>query len=549
MQWQLETEQIPETQDELQKLLLEQRKIKDLDSFFEPPKPETLDPAEIGIAAEQLTKAVELIQAAVDEKKTIVIFGDYDADGICATAILWLALKKIGCIAQPFIPKRDVHGYGLSIAAVEEVIETHKPNLIITVDNGIVAHEAAQFVREQGIQLIITDHHQLEKSDAGESVTPSADAVVHTTQLCGTTVSWMLSQAVTKDATELLDLCGIATIADQVPLLGANRAFATHGILALRKTKRPGLLALFATAKVVQKEITEQSIGYGIAPRINAMGRLAHGMDALRLLCTGQDSTAQKLAHQLQSTNVERQDITQEQLDMALTQVEVQAEESIVIAHSDEFHEGVIGLIAGRLVEVHAKPAVVISTGGEIMKGSARSVQGVNITDLLRSVREELLDVGGHPMAGGCSVKPGRLAEFAEKLFAVAREQVTAEMLLPTLRIACHLPPALLTQETVATVEQFAPFGSNNERPTFQLPTAVVLSAQTIGKEQQHLKLLIECQDTDQPLEALWWRAGDTLQEFVVGSTVSVAGRLEISEWKRRKKLQVVVQDVQTTIE
>lgn len=550
MLWHFKTLKNPETLPELESTLLANRKVTEEQAaeFFAPPHPTELSFELLELDEFRLAKAVQIIKAAIADNKKIVIFGDYDADGICATAVLWLALKKMGCIAQPFIPKRDVHGYGLSIKAAEEVIASHHPDLIITVDNGIVAQQAAEFVLDHKIELIITDHHQPEKNAAGEELLPAATAIVHTTQLCGTTVAWILAQALTEDATELLDLCGIATIADQVPLLRANRSFAAAGIAALKQTERPGLLAVFSQAQIEQKKITEQSIGYGIAPRINAMGRLAHGMDALRLLCTGQVDTATRLAKELQNTNLERQDLTQEQLTVAVSQVSLQTEEHISIAYSEHFHEGVIGLLAGRLVEQFSKPAVVISTGGEILKGSARSIKGVNITDLLRSVREELVDVGGHPMAGGFSVKPGQLEVFSQKLFAVAHETITVEQLEPSVELECVLPDHLVTKETVRLVQQFAPFGAANTQPVFAVQSVTVMSVQTLGKEQQHLKFLLEIAGTGEVIEALWWRAAARQSEFTVGQVVSVAGKLEVSTWKQKEKLQLIVQDVQTIL-
>ena len=548
MNWQHLNTRVPQTVDELRSLLLENRSIsaEEAESFFTPPHPQELSPAELGIDPEQLDLAVAAIEEAIRDQKRIVIFGDYDADGICATAVLWLALKSIGCVAQPFIPKRDVHGYGLSVGAVKEVIESHHSDMIITVDNGIVAHQAAQFVLDAGIELLITDHHQPERGKEGEQLFPPATAVVHSTQLCGTTVAWMVARELTDATEELLDLCGIATIADQVPLVHANRSFAYSGIAALRTTTRPGIIALLAEAQVEQATVSEGTIGYGLAPRINAMGRLAHGMDALRLLCTGQAETAGKLARQLSHTNTERQDITQEQFEVAVAQVQLQTTESISIAWSDSFHEGVIGLIAGRLVEQFSRPAVVISTSSAILKGSARSLKGINITDLLRSVREELAEVGGHPMAGGFSVKPGRLEEFKVKLFAAAQVNITAAQLEPALLLECELPAALIKKETVLSIEQCAPFGAANPQPLFSMPKSVVRSVQQIGKEYQHLKLRLELLETGQLIEAVWWRAGKNHAQYQPETVVTIAGKLELSRWKNRESLQFVVSDLHT---
>lgn len=546
MQWQYQTDKIPQDLQELETVLLENRSVSESVAFFKPPHPNDFSLAELGFVVAQAEAAVQCIQTACQEKKDILIFGDYDADGICATAVLWEALADLGCIARPFIPVRDKHGYGLTIAALEEIIAHKKPDMIITVDNGIVAHPAAKFAQEQGIQLIISDHHQPEKTE-GVIEYPPAEAIFHTTQLCGTTVAWVLGRELgAQNTAQTLDLCGLATISDQVPLKDANRAFAYHGIAALNTTQRIGIKALCEDAGAVQAELDSYSIGFTIAPRINAMGRLSHGLDALRLLCTKNMLRARELASILGETNVQRQDITTEQLSEAVSQVEVQVHESVVIAHSRNFHEGVIGLIAGRLVEKFSKPALVMSVTETYIKGSARSVAGVNVTELLRSVREELSEVGGHPMAGGFSLTHEKLETFKTKLFAMAKKTIDAQLLIPSLELECQLPANLLAEETCTLVEKFAPFGSQNHKPIFGFTQMRVVGCKTMGKEHQHLKLIIEPADfTADPIDALWWRHGEDATQFSSGQVIACAGYLECSSWKGKKRMQLVLKDVQ----
>lgn len=546
MLWKYLSENIPENTKDLELILLRNRSISNSEEFFKPKHPTKFSLSELEIDTEQMQKSVARILRAKKNNEKVLIFGDYDADGICATAILWHALKSVDIISVPFIPRRDVHGYGITKKALDEIIEVAKPTLIITVDNGIVAHAPIEYAQEHGIDVILTDHHQPDTDGNGEVVYPQSYSRIHTTKLCGSTVSWMLAHAISPDTALLqLDLAGLATIADQVPLQGANRSFATHGLEALRKTKRVGLKALGELGSVDFATLTAGSVGFGLAPRINAMGRLAHGLDALRLLCTNNWQSARKLARTLTDTNVDRQDLTMDQLQIAIQQVEIQQSQSVLFAASEQFHEGVIGLIAGRLVELYHKPALVMSIGEVSAKGSARSVAGVNIVELLREVRQDLLEVGGHPMAAGFGASLEKVEIVKNKLFTLAHQTIDQTLLIPQIVVDCKLPFALATEESIEKIEQFNPFGSGNPEPIFSFENLRVLGSQTIGKESQHLKLLLcDKENENKRCEAMFWRQGELTETVKIGDLVSVVARLEINEWKGKKKTQLVVKDI-----
>lgn len=549
MLWQYLSDAVPENSEELESILLANRKVTDSEAYFKPKHPRDFSLAEVSIDETAMKVAVERIKKAAASKEKVLIFGDYDADGISATAILWNALKTIGVVAVPFIPRRDTHGYGITQKALDEIIAAGKPALIITVDNGIVAHQPIAYAVKQGIDVILTDHHQPDKNDKGVEIFPPAMAVVHTTKLCGSGVSWMLARELNPEAAlQQLDIAALATIADQVPLQNANRSIAIHGLAALRKTRKVGLKALSELSNIDLSTLTAGSVGYTLAPKINAMGRLAHGLDALRLLCTGSWETARKLARTLADTNVNRQDLTQDQLETAIKQAELHKGESIIFVTSTEFHEGVIGLIAGRLVELFHKPALVMSLNTKAAKGSARSVVGVNVVELLRLVREDLLEVGGHPMAAGFGVSLEKIEMVRDKLFAVAKESIGADLLIPQLTADCKLPFSLATVETAETLNKFEPFGSGNPEPAFVFENMKVLGVQTIGKEQQHLKIMLcDCEDEKNRCESVFWRKGELSQKIKVGTTISLLGRLELNEWKGKKKIQLVVKDISTS--
>lgn len=548
MQWSVTHPQVPNSPAELQTILLANRGLEDAVAFFQPPHPLELEVEAVGISQEQVTTAIHLIQEAKANDQDILIFGDYDADGVCSTAVLWLALRQIGCRVRPFIPHREKHGYGLSQRALDDIWQEQKPDLLITVDNGIVAHQPVAFLNQEKVTVIITDHHQPEEK------LPTAAAIVHTTRLCGTTVAWMLAREVLRAAgepdtlaQELLDLAGIGTIADQVPLQHANRAFALYGLRQLRKTQRVGLKALLAQAGIKPADVTTTSVHFGIGPRLNAMGRLEHGLDALRLLCTAKQDKADQLVQKLADTNVRRQELTSELVQHAQSQQASWKDEHIIIVHSESYHDGVIGLVAGKLMEEFSKPAIAISVNGLTAKASARSVPGVNIVELIRQVRHDLLEVGGHPMAAGFSLELSKLETVIAQLNALAKAQVAPELLTPRLEVECLIPPRLVSLPTTEMLQEFEPFGQGNPQPVVGLAKLKILDVLTMGKDNQHLKLVLATSDEDwetPPIYAVGWNMGRLASTLQPGSLVNVAGCIEVNEWRNKKTVQLRLKDV-----
>lgn len=545
MHWRVKNKHIPTTVDEVTSVLLENRNITNPAEFFNPPHPKNYSPKELGIDQEQFDQALARLKTAAKNNEKVVVFGDYDADGVCATAVLWQSLHALGCNVTPFIPSRIEHGYGLSVRSLELVLAEHQPSLIITVDNGIVAFEAIAHANQKGCEVIVTDHHQPEKNPVGTAIFPSALAVVHSTRLCGTTVAWMLSKALTpKKAEGQLDLCAVATIADMVPLIGAGRSFAYHGIAQLRQAPSVGLQELCNSAKVEPAVVTARSIGYSLAPRINAMGRVAHGMDALRLLCTTKKTTAKKLAQVLDSTNTQRQELTAGMFEEALAQAEQMREQQILVVASELFHEGVIGLVAGRLVEQYHKPVVAVALGESVAKASARSVAGVDIVELLRLIRGELLELGGHPMAAGFSMLSANIDVVRQTLQTVAFLHISPEALEPHLAIECELSPGCVSGELLDQLEAFEPFGKGNEQPVFVLPELTILESSSIGKDKNHLKLSVLLSPEKKPVPALFWNGREKVGVINPNSKASVAATLEWNHWNGQKNLQLIVEDI-----
>ncbi|MDA1079685.1 MAG: single-stranded-DNA-specific exonuclease RecJ [bacterium] len=537
MNWEVLSASIPQDLAELEKILLENRSITNSDAFFDPPHPSDLSLSAVGIDIAMMDLALERIRRAIATKEKIVVFGDYDADGICATTVLWQTLIQEGATAKPFLPNRVDHGYGLSVAALDDLCVEETPALIITVDNGIVAHEAAQAARDRGIDVIITDHHVPE---SGLNNLPPALAILHTTKLCGTTVAWFLARELSPESSlDQLDLCAIATVADQVPLTDFNRSFAFHGLTALRTTERPGLLALGVANSVELPRVDAGSIGFQIAPLINAAGRVGDGYTALRLLCTSKEQAAATLANELALVNTERKEMTHNSVLEADSQVQVQLDQSLLVVSSTEYHEGVIGLIAGRLSEKYHRPAIAIAIGESQAKGSARSIRGINIVEIIREVREDLLSVGGHPLAAGFSLANQQLESVTQRLQAIAKEQIDPSLLVESKRVECVLPHELSTIETADALSMFEPFGMRNQRPRFLLKNLKVIDARRIGKEGKHCKLQVEL-ETGKQVPVLWWNCGEVPQEELLAIT-ELAVKLDVNEWRGRRSLQLVV--------
>jgi single-stranded-DNA-specific exonuclease len=540
MQWRFLQEKVPHSLEEVQKILLENRHILDTELFFTPPNPINFSAEELGVDVEMLRIAKQRILKAIEKKEKIIVFGDYDADGISATAILWTTLHALGAQAMPFIPHREKHGYGLTWAALQEIYQGTLPSLIITVDTGIVAHKAVEELKAKGIDVIITDHHQPEETF------PPADAVVHSTQICGSAVSWVLARELKEDLAESnLDLVGLATVTDLMSLKGVNRAFVAHGLRILNLLQRPGLVALQKVAGLEGKKLDAGHIGFALGPRLNAMGRLSYAMDALRLLCTSNPEKATKLASLVDNTNGERQQLTEELSELAHQQARAQKQEHILVVHAPEFHEGVIGLIAGKLTERYSKPTIVISTRGDVAKASARSLPGINITEIIRTARDLLLEFGGHPMAAGFGFEPKNLNAVVEHLLEYGRNHINPDLLQKTLNLECLLPLDLVSVTLVEELKKFGPFGQENPEPLFAFQDIRIAEILTMGNQQQHLKLILKDAGSDAKLTVLAWGKGELAESLEVGMLVNAACVLQINEWRDRKSVQAIMKDMQ----
>lgn len=529
---------------ELVNLLLKNRHLSqdEFADFVNPPYPDlSLTTSKLtDLDSTQLTKAISLIKQAIDSKKPILIYGDYDCDGVCATTTLYEALVSLGASVTPFIPHRLHHGYGLSEAGLTDALSGFKAKaLIITVDNGITANETVDSLRSQGHQIIITDHHQI------GSKLPAADAIVHTTLLSGTGVAWLLSSHLTKKE-QPLDLVALATVCDLLPLTGVNRLLVKHGIEQMRHPKREGLKALYHVSGIVSPaEISAYHLGFILGPRINAVGRLGHAHEAFRLLISTDYRQSLSLAHSLTVTNQDRQDLTTDYSDYAIEHFsKLNPLPNVLFLADERFHEGIVGLIAAKLVERFHRPALVASLTPTLGKGSARSIPGFDITDFLKKSQSLLLSVGGHHQAAGFSFDPLKTEELTKAL-TLHSQDFPVDLLTKSLDVEVELSAEDLSFELLDLLDQFAPFGIANPEPVFSA-TIPLKNIKTLGKTNNHLKVFPAY--PFQYLDIIGFNLASFAPKLADKPSIQAAFYLKKNTYMGNTRLQLLLKDIQADV-
>ena len=415
---------------------------------------------------------------AVSERQLICIYGDYDVDGTCSTALLYLFLKELGANVEYYIPKRLTEGYGISKSAIDYV-KSKDTSLLISVDCGITAIEEAEYVKELGMDLIICDHHQ------PKDEIPNALAVLDPLKpncnypfkfLSGAGVAFKLAQGVAERIGKrdlplaYLDLVALAGAADIVPLVDENRILVREGLNIINTNPRPGIVALIENSKNKPGALTSGQIVFTIAPRINAVGRLGDADRAVNLLITNDKDEAYRLAKVLESENYERRKIDEDTLDDALELLGSPGELkdcAAIVLHQDKWHPGVIGIVASRLVEKYYRPTIMLTTVDGIAKGSARSISNFNIYEALKQCEDLLIHYGGHQAAAGLAVELEKIDEFKSKFNQIVQDSISKEDLLPEIHIDTRLNFSEITPKFLRIIDQFAPFGPGNMRPVF----------------------------------------------------------------------------------
>lgn len=522
---------------DLKEVLLRNRNIEDKDSFFKPHLHKLTAPEEI---FPEIDIVVKRIKKAIKNKELIYIYGDFDVDGITAAAILWETIDFLGGKVLPFIPHRQKQGYGIHAEALETFAKAGA-KVVISVDCGITAVDEAEVAKKLSLDFIITDHH------TKQSKVPKPFALLHTTNLAGSGVAFVLAKALLerfskKDDEQIyknLELASLGTIADMVPLLGDNRIIVANGLKSLTSTNRIGLRALYDEVGIT-RNIGTKEVGFMIAPRLNAAGRMENAMDALRLLLTKKKERARDIAAKLSETNKKRREATMNALTHARQNLNGSPNSKILIVHHESYLEGIVGLVAGRLAEENNKPAVVISQINPMSKGSARSIKGFNIAEAIKSASKYLDSYGGHPMAAGFSLVPEKILKFKEELEKFAQKAMNTMDLTPSIQIDYVLREEAINQQNLQTIKTFEPFGIGNPEPMFLTRNFEVVDARTVGNQGKHLRLVLRSSG-NAVHNAIGFGMGE--RSVKKGDQIDAVFNLQENNWQNRKDLQLKLKD------
>ena len=516
--------------------------------FFEPSMEEIHDPTLL----HDMDKAVERIEQAVEKQEQITIYGDYDADGITSTSLMYETLLSIGANVNYYVPNRFTDGYGPNMDAYQRLID-NGTQLFITVDNGVSGKNVIDKVMEAGVDVVITDHHELPAD------LPNAVAIVHPRypgsnypfpDLSGVGVAFKVAWALTGEfPVEELDLVAIGEIADVVNVTDENHALISYGIQQLRQGMRPGLAALMKLADIKANNLTDQDIGFGIAPRLNALGRIADANDGVKLLTSLDENESQKLAKEVDQANKERQNLVADIMKEAEKQANSSAnqQKKTLLIVGKGWHQGVLGIVASRIMNETGKPTIVASTDQNnptLIKGSGRSVDSFNLFNALEAHRELFTTFGGHPAACGLSFDQKNIVPLQIALEEEAVKQKFDPTVKQPLPIAMKLVPADVTQQLYNDIQRVAPFGPGNMEPVFELNNVKVVDVKTMGQEHQHLKFSIVSDKKNLTVVAFGQGNLATLLSAPTGQ-INLAVKVSLNEWRGKKSVQLMLEDLQ----
>ncbi len=497
-----------------------------------------------------MAAAVERIRTALEAEEPIVVYGDYDVDGITATSVLVRCLRALGARADYYIPDRQAEGYGLHAEALEQ-LAARGAQLVITVDCGISAAELVEAFQDR-LDFIVTDHH-----NPGPVIPPAVAVLDHKQDGCtypdrnlaGVGVAYTLCRALWltlrgEDYTADVELVALGTVADVVALTNENRIYVREGLRRMAQSQNEGLLALLEVCGIAPDAVTSERIGFSLAPRLNAAGRLAHARLGVELLLAEDAATAKERAQQLFALNSERQRKERELFARAeerIAELGIQTCDALVVDGAD-WHPGVIGIVASRLVERYYRPIVMIAVDGDIGKGSCRSIPGFDIFQALTACQDLLIQFGGHTQAAGFSVAKECIPALRERLAHLAATTLTEDDRIPVLEVERELRLADIDVDFVNAVATLEPFGEANPAPLFMTHGAALANVRRIGVERNHLKL--ELRQEAAVCEAVGWGYGERSSELFAGDRVGAVYALQLNEWQGRTTVQAVLRDI-----
>ena len=519
--------------------LLYQRGIRDessLKKFLEPSLEDLHEP----YLLHDMDKAVERIRQAIERGELILVYGDYDADGMTSASIVKESLEQLGAECLVYLPNRFTDGYGPNASVYKYFIEQQGVSLIVTVDNGVAGHEAIDLAQSMGVDVIVTDHHSMPE------VLPDAYAIVHPEadypfkHLAGCGVAFKLACALLEEVqVELLDLVAIGTIADMVSLTDENRIMVQYGLEVLHNTQRIGLQELFEIAGISSSDISEETVGFQLAPRLNALGRLDDPNPAIDLLTGFDDEEVREIALMIQDKNEERKEIVQAIYEEAKSLVD--PNKSVQVLAKEGWNPGVLGIVAGRLLEELGQTVIVLNIEDGRAKGSARSIEAVDIFEALNPHRELFIAFGGHAGAAGMTLEAEQLDALSEILETYVKDKGIDAKGKNTLYLDEELDLESLSLETVKSFERLAPFGMDNQKPVFYIRDFQVENARSMGAGDSHLKLKISKGTAS--FEVVAFGQGSKATEFSQVKQLELAVTLSVNQWNGQTTLQLMMVD------
>lgn len=526
--------------------------VEKIEQFLNPSLADLADPFSLN----GMKEGIDRLTAALFNNEKVVIYGDYDVDGITATSLLYMVLNKLGAQVDYYLPNRLTEGYGLSRESIDEARDSGA-TLIVTVDTGITAVEEVEYARTQGLDVIITDHHEPGESlpESVAIINPKKPNCDYKSELSGVGVAFKFAQALyaslnqdEKELEEHLDLVALGTAADIVPLVGENRILTKFGIKQIARTTKPGLKSLSFVSGLMGKDISTGQVVFILAPRINALGRLGDAAEAIRLLSTRDERVAQEIARKLDSENKRRKEIDEKTLNDATAQidevVDIDNDKAIVLA-GEGWHQGVIGIVASRLVEKYHLPTVMISINNGEGKGSARSIPGFHLCEALKDCEDLLIRYGGHKYAAGLSIKQENIPEFRKRFVGVSKNWLSEEDILPKLNIDLEIELTDIDDNFMDTIESFSPFGPHNMRPIF-LTRNCEVAGQPYVVGKNHLKMKVR--KGDAIFDVIGFGFGDMARTISSkGCLVDIVYVIEYNTYNDVTRKQIRLKDIKLT--
>lgn len=522
---------------------------EEIEVFLSPRRGDFHDP----FLMPDMEKAVDRVVKAIQNKEKVTIFGDYDVDGITSSSILHRFLKECGLETKIYIPNRISEGYGLNEEAIRK-IANEKTTLIITVDCGITGNKEVELAKSLGIDTVITDHHEPAKE------LPKAVAVVDCKRkdntypfngLAGCGVAFKLTQGISQrlgipeeKSLKYLDIVCVGTISDIVPLEDENRTISKLGLRLLNQTKNPGLKALLESTGY--KKIDSTAVSFGLAPRINACGRMGHEDEALKLFLTDNLQEARELTSKLNEYNTKRQEIEKDIFSKAQEMLKDENEQKLpcIVLGGEKWHHGVIGIVSSKITDMYSKPSLLLCFEGEESKGSGRSVPGFDLHEALENCKDNIKQFGGHSMAVGLTIETNKFADLKNALEEYATKMKVADI-VPVVKVDQKIGLTDVMIKDIKELELLEPYGEANKMPIFQINNVRIESIRTLS-EGKHLKLTVK--DEHKIIDCIGFNLGNLASEYPIGSKIDLIGSLEINEFRGIENIQINLKDIRHSV-